>query len=1016
LRSGWLLGLAAVAWVGGVARCDESQAVDFRRDVLPILSANCFACHGPDAKARKAGLRLDQPAGALRSQDPVIVPGRSSESELYLRLTSGDDDERMPPPRSGKALTRSQIDCIKRWIDAGGAWSRHWAFEPPRPAPPPPNPGDRDWSRNPIDHFVLARLRNARLQPASEAARTTLIRRLTLDLTGLPPTPAEVDAFTGDSSPDAYERLVDRLLHSPRFGERMASRWVDAARYADTNGYQSDGERIMWRWRDWVIAAYNRNMPFNQFTIEQLAGDLLPDPTLDQLIATGFNRNHRGNAEGGIIPEEYAVEYVVDRVETTATVWLGLTAGCARCHDHKFDPISQREFYQLFAFFNNVPERGKAIKLGNSPPLIKSPTPHQAEQLRQLDARLAAAEHHFQSLQPALATAQAAWEQTLSAAPPADWTPSRGLAVRVTRDGETGAGLPGQVEAGDFGFFDKFSCGAWVKRDAGGNGIVLSRLMEGPRSEGYSLTIQDGAVGVNLVKRWLDDAIRVETECHVEPGAWHHVLFTYDGSRVAAGIKVYLDGTPQPLKVLLDDLNQTFQTRAPFRIGGGAGPDGRFQGQVDDVRIYQFALEATDVGLVAETATIAEIGAMPPARRTDRQARKLRAAFLEREAPLTIRNARQAILELGDARQRLFESIPTTMIMRELSPPRAAHVLIRGAYDRPGESVAPGVPACLPPLPSSERPDRLALARWLVDPAHPLTARVAVNRLWQMLFGVGFVKTAEDFGAQGEPPSHPELLDWLATEFVRTGWDVKALLRTIVTSATYRQSSQVTPELGRRDPENRLLARGPRFRLPAEMIRDQALAASGLLVERLGGPSVRPYQPPGLWKELTGGEDYRPDSGPGLYRRSLYTFWKRTVAPPSMVAFDAAGRETCTVREVRTNTPLQALNLLNDVTFVEAARVLAERVLLDGCAGPEAQVERVVQLVTGRRPGPAERRILIDGLLAHRARYADDREAARQLLAVGETGRDESLDSSEVAALTALGSVLLNLDETITKE
>ncbi len=541
-------------------------------------------------------------------------------------------------------------------------------------------------------------------------------------------------------------------------------------------------------------------------------------------------------------------------------------------------------------------------------------------------------------------------------------------------------------------------------------------MMDNARSEGYSLVIQDGAVGVNLVKRWLDDAIRVETECQVEPGAWHHVLFTYDGSRVAAGIKVYVDGRPQPLKITLDDLNQTFQTRAPFRIAGGAGPDGRFQGLIDDVRVYKVALEADEASLVAETDTIASIGAMRPRQRTERQASKLRAAFLEREAPPEIASAWRALRTLGIERQRLFESIPTTMIMREMETPRQTHVLIRGAYDKPGERVAPEVPACLPPLPSGERPDRLALARWLVDPAHPLTARVAVNRLWQMVFGVGFVKTAEDFGAQGEPPSHPELLDWLAGEFVRTGWDVKALLRTIVTSATYRQSSQVTPELWRRDPENRLLARGPRYRLPAEMIRDQALAASGLLVERIGGPSVRPYQPAGLWKELTGGEDYRPDTGPGLYRRSLYTFWKRTVAPPSMMTFDAAGRETCTVREVRTNTPLQALNLLNDVTFVEAARVLAERVMEEGGADVESRIERAVQLVNARRPSPAERQILIEGLRAHRARYDVDREAARQLIAIGTAVRNEALDPSELAAYTAIGSVLLNLDETITKE
>jgi hypothetical protein len=1020
--------------------------VDFGRDILPILADNCFRCHGPDAKARKAGLRLDIREGALRAKDPVVVPGRSADSELIARVTSNEPDEIMPPARSGRTLTPRQIESLTRWIDEGARWGTHWAFEPPR-RPAPPMVRDRSWPRNPIDAFVLERLEAEGLAPAPEAERTTLIRRATLDLTGLPPTPGEVDAFLADVAPDAYEKVVDRLLHSPRYGERMASRWLDAARYADTNGYQSDGERFMWRWRDWVIDAYNRNLPFDRFTVEQLAGDLLPRPTLDQWIATGFNRNHRGNAEGGIIPEEYAVEYVVDRVETTATVWLGLTIGCARCHDHKYDPVTQREFYQLFAFFNNVPERGKAIKYGNSPPLIKAPTPRQQEQIRLLEARLAEAEERFRALEPELASAQAEWEETLASTPARDWAPTRGLIAHFPLDGDADDGsgrtpagvfrdgppvfVPGRkgeavaldgrrfLDAGDvgnFGFYDKFSAGAWVKLDEGGGGLVLARMADQARGEGYSLGVAGGAVQVNLVKRWLDDAIRVETERRLEPGAWHHLMFTYDGSRVAEGVKVYIDGMPERLKVGLDDLNQSFQTTEPLRVGGGGGPEGRFRGLIDDVRVYEAALSAGDVAPIAETETTADIGATPPGRRTDRQARKLRADFLEHEAPGPIKEAWGRVVVLRDERGRLIEGIPTTMIMREMDPPRTAHVLIRGAYDRPGEAVSPGVPACLSPLPPGGRPDRLTLARWLVDPAHPLTARVAANRLWQMLFGVGLVKTAEDFGAQGERPSHPELLDWLATEFVRTGWDVKRLLGTIVTSATYRQSSRGAPGLLRRDPENRLLARGPRFRLPAEMIRDQGLAASGMLVERLGGPSVRPYQPPGLWKELTGGEDYRPGTGPDLYRRSLYTFWKRTAAPPAMATFDAAGRETCTVREVRTNTPLQALNLLNDVTFVEAARVLAERVLVEAGPSPESRIERAFRIVAARRPSPAEMTILVEGLRAQRAHFDENPDAARQLIRIGATPTYAALDPGELAAYTALGSVLLNLDEAITKE
>jgi hypothetical protein len=1036
-RIGVLLFLATVPH-GGIARSEPPVTVNFGRDVLPILSDTCFRCHGPDARARKASLRLDTKDGALCTEEPVIVPGKSGESELFVRIASNDPDEVMPPPKSGRTLTPGQIETLRLWIDQGARWGTHWAFEPPlRPEPPPVR--DRSWPKNPIDRFILSRLDAEGLSPSSEAERTTLIRRLSFDLTGLPPTLAEVDDFLGDCSADAYEKVVDRLLRSPRFGERMASRWLDAARYADTNGYQNDGERFMWRWRDWVIDAYNRNLPFDRFTIEQLAGDLLPGPSLDQLIATGFNRNHRGNAEGGIIPEEYAVEYVVDRVETSATVWLGMTIGCARCHDHKFDPVTQKEFYQLFAIFNNVPERGKAIKYGNSPPLIKAPTPDQQEKLRRLQVRLASAQRRLQALEPELASAQARWEKTVTPAHPLQWAPSDGLIAHFPLDGSSEggsaegapvfvAGRLGQAVALDgrrslnvgnlanFGFQDKFSCGAWVKLDEGGGGVVLSRMVDQPRADGYALAITGGKVQVNLVKRWLDDAIRVETARRLEPGRWYHILFTYDGSRVAEGVKVYIDGAAAPLVVLLDDLNQSFQTSEPLRIGGGGGNEGRFRGLIDDVRVYQAALAADEVAVIATFEPIESIAAIPPEQRTERQSRKLRAYFLPFEASEWIKTAWRELIELRSERGRLVESIPTTMIMWEMDPPRETHLLLRGAYDKPGEKVAPGVPACLLPLPKGERPNRLGFARWLVDPANPLTARVAVNRLWQMLFGTGLVKTAEDFGVQGERPSHPELLDWLATELVRNGWDTKVLLKTIVMSATYRQSSKVSPELLRRDPENRLLARGPRFRLSAEMIRDQALAASGLLVERLGGPSVRPYQPSGLWKELWGGEDYRPETGPNLYRRSLYTFWKRTVAPPSMATFDSAGRETCTVREVRTNTPLQALNLLNDVTFVEAARVLAERVLIEGEPSDGARIDRAFRLVTSRQPSPAERSILLEGLRAQRARYAVDRASAKALIRIGATSPNEALDPGELAAFTTVGSLLLNLDETITKE
>jgi hypothetical protein len=1023
------------------------DVVEFNRDIRPILSDNCFQCHGPDKGNRKAKLRLDTKAGTLadRGGYRAVEPSHPERSELLKRILHQDESQRMPPAKAGRRLSPRQAELLRRWIAQGARWQKHWSLLAPH-RPMPPQVKDAGWLRNPIDAFILARLEPEGLRPSAEADRTTLIRRVTLDLTGLPPTPAEVDAFLQDASPDAYEKVVDRLLASPRYGERMAARWLDAARYADTNGYQTDGERIMWRWRDWVIEAYNANMPFDQFTLEQIAGDMLPGATLDQKIATGFNRNHRGNAEGGVIPEEFAVEYVVDRVDTTATVWLGLTAGCARCHDHKYDPISQREFYRLFALFNNVPEKGKAIKYGNSPPMIPAPTRDQQAQLVKLDADLHAAAAAFASLQPQIAGLEARWEKSPAASGPILWNLTRGLVACYPLDGTTDAAVDGLAAArfrdgapafvpghrgqaasldgtryleagdvGDFGFFDKFSFAAWICPTGNEGGTILSRMLDEDRGEGYRVALQGGKAHVQLVKRWLDDAIRVETVRSLEPGRWHHVLVTYDGSRVAAGIKVYIDGQPERLKVNLDDLNQSFKTAEPLRIGAGGGPQQRFRGAIADVRIFNEALSADDAALVATPEHVHEIAALAPASRSHGQASKLRSYFLAAVAPPAIRQAHDRLTALRRERVRFLESVPTTMVMEEMTRPRDTFVLIRGEYDKKGAKVSAGVPASLPALAKGAPNNRLGFARWLVDPANPLTARVAVNRFWQMYFGTGLVKTVEDFGSQGEWPSHPELLDWLATEFVRSGWDAKAIQRLIVTSATYRQSSRVDKTLLERDPDNRLLARGPRFRLSAGAIRDQALAVSGLLVERLGGPSVKPYQPPGLWEDLAG-ERYVQDHGDKLYRRSLYTFWKRTVAPPALLTFDAAGRETCVVRETRTNTPLQALNLMNDVTYIEASRKVAERLMMQGGATPAERLGYAFHLLAGRPPRPAELRILCAGFERHLGHYDKDRHAALALLRAGESPRTGQLDVGELAAYTAMAGLLLNLDEVITKE
>ncbi|MCS6851260.1 MAG: DUF1553 domain-containing protein [Gemmataceae bacterium] len=1014
--------------------------VEFNRDIRPILSDHCYQCHGPDERQRRAGLRLDTAAEALapRGGRPALVAGWPERSELYRRITAADPSERMPPASTGRNLNERQMALLRRWIEQGATYQAHWSFLPPRrPSPPPVR--DPRWPRNPIDTFILARLEQEGLTPAPEADRPTLLRRVTLDLTGLPPTPDEIAVALADSSPDWYEKQVDRLLASPRFGERLALRWLEAARYADTNGYQTDGERTMWRWRDWVIDACNRNLPFDQFTIEQLAGDLLPNPTLEQRIATGFNRNHRGNSEGGIIPEEFAVEYVADRVETTGTVWLGLTLTCARCHDHKYDPLTQKDYYQLFAFFNNVPERGKAVKFGNSPPYILSPTPAQQEELARLDAQLQSVADELTRREAEIAARQREWEKSLAKAGSIDWSVRRGLLLHEPLAGPTQGrfvdGPPASVagprgpatnfdgrcfldlgDVAEFGFYDKFTLSAWVKPASLERGTILSRMTDTARAEGYAVQLKAGKLQVNLVKRWLDDAIRLETVTALVPDRWQHVCVSYDGSRLARGVRVYVDGQPAEVRVLLDDLNQSFHSSEPFRVGSDGGTEHRFRGAIAEVRVYNQALSAEEVRTLATLESVEEIGHIAPERRSLGQQLALRFCFLERAAPEPIRTLAARRVELEEKRQRFVESLPTTMVMEELPTPRDTFILVRGVYDRPGAKVVADVPACLPPLSRRGAVNRLDLARWLVQPDHPLTARVAVNRMWQLHFGTGIVKTVDDFGSQGDWPSHPELLDWLATEFIRLGWDVKALHRLIVTSATYRQSSKATPALLQKDPENRLLARGPRYRLSADMVRDQALAVSGLLVERLGGPSVKPYQPAGLWRELTGGVDYQADRGPNLYRRSLYTFWKRTAPPPMMTTFDAANRETCTVRESRTNTPLQALNLMNDVTFVEAARALAERVMSESGPGPAERLSRAFLRATARVPTEAERRILVEGWRYHRQRYEQDRIAAAQLVGVGDSRPNPQLDVVELAAYTAMTSVILNLDETLTKE
>jgi hypothetical protein len=1033
-----LTATAVIALVSSLALVSSAAdpPLSFNRDIRPILSDRCFQCHGPDEKQRQGELRLDTPDGLTAKRDSgfVIVSGKPDESQLWRRIASTDPNERMPPPDSGKKLSEPEIATLRAWLLQGAKWEKHWSFLPVERPPLPPIRNPQSAIRSALDPFILARLEEENLAPSGEADQNTILRRVTLDLTGLPPTPEEIAAFIADQSPDAYERAVDRLLASPRYGERMAAPWLDAARYADTHGYQSDGERVMWRWRDWVIEALNHNMPFDQFTIEQLAGDLLPNPTLDQRIATGFNRNHRGNSEGGIIPEEYAVEYVVDRVETTSTVWLGLTLGCARCHDHKFDPFSQKDFYSLYAFFNSIPEYGRALKYGNSPPVVPSPTRTQAEKLAMLEQQAEKAHREWQRLGPEVAAAQAKWEQGVDATRSFDWQPTADLIAHYPLDLLTagtdgpcsfGEGIRGKAaefdgqgsialgDVADFGFYDKLTLSAWVWiPEGGGGGTIVSRMTDSPLGDGWQLAIVGGKLQFNLVKRWLDDGLRVESTSAVPARGWHHVAVAYDGSRWARGVRMYFDGEPQQLKVLLDELYQPFAAKQPLRIGGGGGPEMRFRGKIDEVRLYGYDLSPDLIGVLATSESIAEIAAMPANNRSNAQRLKLTEYFVSEHAPGAMRAAHKTSVAATRELRSFNESLPTTMVMQELPRPKPAHVLLRGQYDKPGTEVGRDVPGGLLAFPADAPRNRLGLAQWLVDRQHPLTARVAVNRVWQLYFGTGLVKSAEDFGKQGEWPTHPELLDWLAAEFMESGWDVKRLHRLIATSATYRQSSAVTPELLARDPDNRLLARGPRLRLSAEMVRDQALAASGLFVEQIGGPSVKPLQPAGLWSELTGTDDYVPGSGPDLVRRSLYTYWKRTIPPPSMSAFDASTREFCSVRQSRTNTPLQALALMNEELYVAAARALAQRVM-EAETDYEKRIALAMQLVIGRDPSPEELKVLSASLQRNEARFTAAPEFSQKLLA-GDANR--KFTPAEQAAWTLVGATILNLDEAVTRQ
>jgi len=1028
----------ALALLASVA--SAAAPIDFNRQVRPLLSENCFACHGPDEAACEKNMRLDRRDDVLRpakSGALPIVPGKPEESEIFLRITDAHDA--MPPAETGKKVMPQQVAILRQWIAEGANYATHWSFVPPV-APTVPGLGESKGARNEIDAFVRARLRQENQRPAREADRATLLRRVAFDLTGLPPAPAALDAFLADTRSDAYERAVDRLLASHHYGERMAADWLDAARYADSNGFFRDDVRQAWPWRDWVIGAFNRNLPFDQFTVEQLAGDLLPSPTVEQRIATGFNRNHSVSGEGGIIDEEYRVEYVADRLETTSTVWLGLTVGCARCHDHKYDPLPQRDYYRLFAFFNSSVEKGQ-VKEDDPPPVMDVTRPAQQAELDRMVGARKEAEAAFARVTSPLEPRVAEWE---AGAAGELRSPADKLVAHVDFEAEpkSGATLPRAVEKGGVYYesgvlgraarFDgmqhfelpadvaiesdaPWTIGLWIK-PSGPLSCVISKVEPSGDRRGFEIINRKGQLLINLIDRWVVSAIEVITLAPLKR-EWAQVVVSYDGSRRAAGLKVYIDGQEAAFNVIRDSLQGAIANREPVRIGrrdAGLG----FNGELDEVRILHRATTAREARAWYWSDRLQGVLAVAPAKRTAPQKKLLMGYYVERHADDGAREAQRVAAEARAAEEAFRVRLPKTLVMHEVGTPRPTHVLKRGQYDALGEKVTPGVPEALPPLAADLPSNRLGLARWLTSPNHPLTARVAVNRLWHQCFGEGLVSTLNDFGSQGEVPSHPELLDWLATRFVASGWDMKAMLRLIVTSATYRQSSvPPSPQWVERDPANRLLAHGPRFRLSGEMIRDQALAASGLLIDRVGGPPVKPYQPPGLWEAVSydGELTYEVDRGEGLWRRTVYSHWKRTSPPPGVLMFDGPTRDICVVRRPRTNTPLQALMLLNDETYVEAARALAAEELQRRDASAEERLAGMFRRALGRPANAAELSALRDLHRWQRERFAARPDAARALLNVGFSPRGRELDPTELAALTVAGQTLFNLDEFVTR-
>ncbi len=1048
----------ALLTLGLTVTAAQASAIGFNHDIRPILADACFHCHGPDPGTRKAGLRLDTEAGfftAKPGETPTIIKGKPEASPLYQRLISTDEEEVMPPPETHKALKPEQIAKVKQWIAEGAPWQPHWSLIAPTKAALPAVK-DASWVKTPTDRFVLTKLEALGLKPAAEADATTLIRRVSLDITGLPPSPELLTRHLpkgGAKLTDAQlSALVDELIKSPTYGEHRARYWLDAARYGDSHGLHFDKPREMWPYRDWVVSSFNRNQPFDQFTIEQLAGDLLPKPSTEQLIATGFQRCNITTNEGGTIDEENLANYASDRVQTLGWVYMGLTTNCAQCHDHKFDPITAKDYYSLTAFFRNTTQKPKDgnVKDGLGPILVL-PTAKDRPRWDSLPAEIAAAKTMMDGQRK---SAGKEFDQWLATAKPQDLDkdmPTRGMVAHLPLNEGVGSEVTGvcgstktfkalgevswkadgkigpapvmkpngTFDVGDVGDFEKnqaFSYGAWVRAGkVGMSGGILARMDEKAGFRGWDLYQNDRNYSVHIVNTWPNDALKVSTrKPSIRPGVWQHVFVTYDGSGQAQGVKLYIDGVDTPLTIDANALKGSIKTKTPTRVGQRSHVQVFHEGGVQDVRIFERKLAAAEIG------TIAKVGPLREMLASSKRGPAQRAALFEHYL-VTRHVGYQSANGMNVKRVAEQDAIkarsPITHVQEEkMESKPMANILMRGAYDKVGEQVAAAVPVALGKLNDKAPKNRLGLAQWLVSENNTLTARVTVNRMWQELFGSGLVKTSEDFGIMGTPPSHPELLDWLAVEFRETGWDVKRFYKMLVTSAAYRQGTVITPEKLDKDRDNMFLSRGPRFRMDAEMIRDYALAASSSLSPKMGGPGTMPYQPENVWEVVgMGTERYTQDKGENLYRRTLYNFWKRMAPPASMDIFNAPSREVSCVRRDRTNTPLQALVTMNDPQFIEAARNLAQRTLNAVKDDDAVKLNAIAERLLCRPIKAQEQDILQASLQDLRAHYKASAADAEALLKVGDSKADDKLSKAELAAWTMVCNQLMNLDEVLNK-